>query len=382
MSKDKNAIERIEETINSLQNKDFTLYFFVVDSKNVPNGTMQYIYQIAKTLQDKKYKVKMVYQMENEYAKSEVMELKRKEKPIDERRIFHGVGEWMGKEYSKLKHVNISKSKWTVGPADFLFIPEVFSGLMKQTYQFKAPCKRIVIMHNFDHITEFIPFNDEWGTYGIRDVITNTQQQAKLISDIFPYTKTKVLAPCISPCFRKPLKPKKLIVNIVTKKTEDVNKIIKQFYWKYPMYKFITFRDLRGYTKEEFADYLQEGAITIWVDNDTPFGYSAVEAIRSGNIVIGKIPEHLPEWMGDSSGLIDNGVWVYDINTIPDALSQVLGSWMQDKIPQILYDNMDKLNELYTTQEWEENVENMINDYVKNRIHELNEVELTIKAKK
>ena len=43
---------------------------------------------------------------------------------------------------------------------------------------------------------------------------------------------------------------------------------------------------------------------------------------------------------------------------------------------------MDKLNELYTTQEWEENVENMINDYVKNRIHELNEVELTIKAKK
>ena len=66
MSKDKNAIERIEETINSLQNKDFTLYFFVVDSKNVPNGTMQYIYQIAKTLQDKKYKVKMVYQMENE----------------------------------------------------------------------------------------------------------------------------------------------------------------------------------------------------------------------------------------------------------------------------------------------------------------------------
>ena len=56
MSKDKNAIERIEETISSLQNKDFTLYFFVVDSKNVPNGTMQYIYQIAKTLQDKKKK--------------------------------------------------------------------------------------------------------------------------------------------------------------------------------------------------------------------------------------------------------------------------------------------------------------------------------------
>ena len=112
MTEDKKAIEHIEEAIKRLKNNDFTLYFFVVDSKNVPNGRMQYIYQIAKVLSDKNYKVKMLYQLENEYTEEELSELKRKEKPIDENRTFIGVGEWLGEEYMKIEHLNISKKEW------------------------------------------------------------------------------------------------------------------------------------------------------------------------------------------------------------------------------------------------------------------------------
>lgn len=378
---DRKAVERIEDAIKKLENNEFVLYFFVVDCNNVPNGNMQYMYQLAKTLKDKNYNVKMLYQLENEYSKSEIEELNRKEQPIDERRVFTGVGDWLGEEYMKLTHMNISKEEWTVSPSDFLFIPEVFSSLMKQTYQYKAPCKRIVVLHNYDYITEFIPFNDEWGTYGIHDVIVNTEQQGKLINGVFPYVKYKVLNPYISDIFRKPIKPKKLIVNIVSKKTEDVNKIMKQFYWKYPMYKFVSFRDLRGYPKQAFAEYLQESAITIWIDSETPFGYSAIEAIKSGSIVIGKVPEHMPEWMCDESGLIDNGVWSYDINTIPDILSHVLGSWMQDKIPPILYENMEKMENIYTFDQYEKNLESIIKGYVEERINEFKEVKHTINAK-
>lgn len=381
MLDDNKAIERLEGAISKLKNNDFTLYFFVVDCKNVPNGRMQYIYQFAKTLADKKYNVKMLYQLENEYSTEELEELKRKEKPIDEKRIFEGVGDWLGKEYMTLEHVNISKEEWKVGPYDFLFIPEVFSSLMKQTYQYKAPCKRIIILHNYDHITEFIPFNDEWGTYGIHDVIVNTQKQTELIKSVFPYVNAKTLKPYICECFRKPLKPKKLIVNIISKKTEDVYKIMKTFYWKFPMYKFITFMDLRGYPKENFAEFLKESAITVWIDNETPFGYSAIEAIRSGNIVIGKIPEHMPEWMNNDNGLIDNGVWTYDINMIPDILAQVLGSWMQDKIPQTLYDNMEKLDKEYTVEEFNNNVDKLMKEYVDDRIKEFEEIKTTINSK-
>jgi hypothetical protein len=378
---DKQAIERIDEAISNLKENNFTFFFFIVDCKNVPNGNMQYMYQLAKTLNDKNYNVKMLYQLENEYNKSEIEELNRKEKPIDERRVFTGVGEWLGEEYMNLPHINISKEEWKVSPSDFLFIPEVFSSLMKQTYQFKAPCKRIVVLHNYDYITEFIPFNDEWGTYGIRDVITNTDQQGKLINSVFPYIKCKTLNPYISDIFRKPIKPKKLIVNIISKRTEDVNKIMKQFYWKYPMYKFISFRDLRGYPKEMFAEFLQESAITVWVDNETPFGYSAIEAIRTGNILIGKVPEHSPEWMSDDDGLLNNAVWTYDINTIPDILSQVLGSWMQDKIPAVLYENMEKLDNLYTYETYEKKVDEIINEYINERIKEFTEIKIAIKSK-
>ena len=379
---DQKALERIEEAIAKLQNNDFTLYFFIVDCKNVPNGNMQYLYQLAKTASDKNYNVKMIYQLENEYSKEEIDELNRKEKPIDEKRIFTGVGEWLGKEYMDLPHMNITKEEWKVSPSDFLFIPEVFSSLMKQTYQYKAPCKRIVVLHNYDYITEFIPFNDEWGTYGIHDVIVNTEQQGKLVNSVFPYVKCRTLSPYISNIFRKPIKPKKLIVNIISKRTEDVNKIMKQFYWKYPMYKFISFRDLRGYPKETFSEYLQESAITVWIDSETPFGYSAIEAIRTGNIVIGKVPEHIPEWMGDENGLFDNGVWTYDINMIPDILSRVLGSWMQDNVPSVLYENMEKLDELYTYDQFSRNADKIINEYVNEKINEFKEIKNLIITKK
>ena len=380
-SNDKKALERIDEAISKLEINDFCFYFFVVDCKNVPNGSIQYIYQLAKTLNDKNYKVKMLYQLENEYDNEELEELKRKEKPIDDRRVFTGVGEWLGEEYMQLEHLNISKQEWTVSPSDFLFIPEVFSSLMKQTYQYKAPCKRIVLLHNYDYITEFIPFSDEWGTYGIHDVIANTKAQGDLISSVFPYVNVKILNPYISNIFRKPIKPKKLIVNIISKKTEDVNKIMKQFYWKYPMYKFISFRDLRGYPKETFAEFLQESAITVWIDNETPFGDSAIEAIKTGNIVIGKVPEHIPEWMGDENGLFNNGVWTYDLNTIPDILSRVLGSWMQDRIPETLCENMDNVDNLYTFEGYQNNVNEIINGYINDRINELKEIKTVINNK-
>ena len=381
-SNDKKAIERLDEAIAKLENNEFTFYFFVVDCKNVPNGNMQYMYQLAKALNEKNYNVKMLYQLENEYSQSEIDELNRKEKPIDDRRIFTGVGEWLGEDYMKLPHMNISKDEWKVSPSDFLFIPEVFSSLMKQTYQYKAPCKRIVVLHNYDYITEFIPFNDEWGTYGIHDVITNTEQQGKMVESVFPYVKYQTLSPYISDIFRKPIKPKKLIVNIISKRTEDVNRIMKQFYWKYPMYKFVSFRDLRGYPKETFAEFLQESAITVWIDTETPFGYSAIEAIRTGNIVVGKVPEHMPEWMGDESGLLDNGVWTYDINAIPDILSRVLGSWMQDNIPSVLYENMEKLDNLYTYDEYSKNVDTIISGYITDRINEFKEIKNVINSKK
>ena len=369
--KNKEVIKRIENAISTVKNKESVLYFFVADARNVPNAKMEYIYELAYTLQEMKYNVCMLYQLDNEYTQKELKELTAKEKPIDERRQFIGVTDWLGERYGKLKHLNISKGTWSVSPSDFLFIPEAFASLMKETYDKHVTCKRYVIVQNFRHITEFIPFGDQWASYGITDAITTTPRQADLVKSVFKYVKTYVVPPYFPEYFRKPLTAKKLIVNVVTKTKEDAEHIVKMFYWKYLPFRFVPFRFLVNFPREKYAEMLQEGAITVWVDQDASFGNNALESMRCGNIVIGKIPDNIPEWMTDENGeILPNGLWVDDINAIPDVLASVINEWVEDEISPKLYDEMDKTNNKYTYEEWEKNVKYMIEDIFNKRIAE------------
>ena len=381
-NKDMKAIERIEESIANLKENDFNIYFFVVDSQNVPNSSLAYIYELAKTLHDKKYNVTMLYQLQGEYTEAELYQKKNKGKQLDPSKVFTGVGEWLGKEYADIPHMNISHTQWKVSPADILFIPEAFSSLMFQTYQHKAPCRRIVLLQNFSYVTDFIPYGVEWKNYGIYDVVASTKQQESLIKSVFPYVRCKTLPPVVPSIFRKPIEPKKLLVNIITSDQRIANRITKTFYWKYPMYKFISFVDLRNRPREEFAEKLREGAITIWVDNDTPFGHSAVEAIACDNILIGKVPEMVPEWMIDEDGgLNDCGIWTYDINVIPDLLANVVGAWMQDMVPEQLISAMDEVNTKYTVDKWEENVDGVMSTIINEQIKSFEQIKNSIKQK-
>ena len=365
--KDEVAIQRVEGVIEGLKKKDFTIYFFVVDSKNVPNGNMNYIYRMAKALQDKGYNVTMCYQLDDEYSPGELAEIEQKGMVPDDMKRFVGVGNWLGEEFAELPHINIRKEEWKVGPADFLFIPEVFSSFMYETYKNHIPCKRYVILQNYGYVTEFIPFGTQWMTYGIDHVVSNTQANADLINSVFPYTKehTTILPPYIDGYFRKPIKPKKLIVNVVAKNRDDINRVIKPFYWKYPVYQFVSFEDLRGLPEKEFAERLKDGAITIWLDETTPFGYSGLEAIRCGNIVIGQIPKIIPDWMTDN-----NGVWFSDINDVPEILSKVVATLIEDEIPEEMQEAMDETSKLYTYEQYEKNLEKFMEEAINERIDE------------
>ena len=374
-TKNKDVLERIENAILNVKNKENTLYFFVADARNIPNAKMEYVYDLAYTLNSLGYKTCMLYQLENEYTENELNELIRKQKPIDEQRRFIGVGEWLGERYAKLEHLNISKGTWQVSPSDFLFIPEAFAGLMKETYHKHIPCKRYVIVQNFRHITEFIPFGDQWASYGITDAITTSKKQSDFVNSVFKYVNTYVIPPYVPEYFRKPLKAKKLIVNVVTKTKDDAEHIVKLFYWKYRPFNFVPFRFLVNFPREKYAEMLQDGAITIWVDGDSSFGNNAIESMRCGNIVIGKIPENIPEWMLDENGeLIPNGFWTDNINDIPDILASVINQWIEDDIPEKVYDEIDNTNKKYTYEEWKGNVVHMINDIFENRIKEFESV--------
>lgn len=372
------TIKGIEKAVKNIKKNKFTLYFFTVDSKNIPNSNIAYTYELAKTLKDKGYNVTMLYQLENEYTEGDLFQLKQKNAAIDYNRVFTGVADWLGKPYAEIEHLNISTNEWSVAPSDFLFIPEVFSGLMFETYKHKIPCKRYVILQNYDNVTEFIPLGVEWKNYGIYDVIASTERQVERIKNVFPYIKAHILPPCISNVFRSPIKPKQLIINIVTKDKNDINRIIKPFYWKYPMYKFISFRELSNYSRDKYAEYLKDSAITVWVDRDTSFGYTPLEAMRCDSVVVGKIPDNIPEWMLDEIGILNNGLWVNNIDDIPDVLSKAIASWMQDNLPKELTGEMNKTKQKYTMEEWSINVEKLFNSIISNRIQNLEDLKNNI----
>ena len=237
MATRKDVINRIENEVSKLKKKDFTFFFFVVDSKNVPSGSVVYSYELALSLKKLGYNVTMLYQLENEMNPRQKMKLieKGNYNPMDEN-VFCGVGDWMGKEYAELPHLNIAKKDaWHIAPSDFLFIPEAFAALMSQTYVYKIPCQRYVLLYNFDYVTDMIPFGAQWINFGIRDCIAVSDLQAKLIQDVMPYVKANVLKPYIPEYFRKPVEPKQLIVNVISKRQSDVKKLMKTFYWKYPV---------------------------------------------------------------------------------------------------------------------------------------------------
>ena len=103
-------IQIVEENIKRIENKDFNVYFYVLDTKGNPSGSLEYIYQTALTLQNLGYKVTMLHQDKD----------------------FVGVGEWLGEKYSEIPHKFVGteteqpNENIQISASDFLFIPEIF----------------------------------------------------------------------------------------------------------------------------------------------------------------------------------------------------------------------------------------------------------------
>lgn len=319
-------IERVTEEIRKIDEKSFTFFFYVIDTKGNPSGSLAYIYDVAYGLNNMGYKVMMLHSEEE----------------------FVGVGEWLGDKYAELPHSNIEKNNIQVSPADILFIPELFSNVMTATKN--LPCQRVAILQSFDKMCELIPFGASWSDLGVFKAITTTENNAQRAKLYFPNLDINVVKPAISNVFtNNEDEEKKLVVNIVTRDPSDVNKIVKPFFWQYPMYRWVAFRDLRGQNREMFANALKEAAITVWVDDPTDFGFTPIEAMKSGSIVIGKVPTVAPQWMiVEKNNLTNAGLWVDNLASMPSVIASVVRTWTMDMIPDEIQKDAKELVGRYT----------------------------------
>jgi hypothetical protein len=343
---------KVLDLIEKIDNKDFGFYFFTLDTKGNPTAGIANIYEQVKTLTDLGY---------NAYI-------------LHEKNDYHGVHEWLGDAYANLPHVSVEEQNLNLTAIDYLIVPEIFANVMEQVKEF--PCKKIVLSQSYTYILELLKIGERWDlNYGFRDVITTSDKQADHIKELFPSVNTYTIAPSIPEYFKPSVKPKKPIISILTRDQKSALKIVKTFYLQYPMYKWITFRELRGLPRKTFAEQLGESCLSVWVDDISSFGTFPLESIQCETPVIGKIPDMIPSWMEvDSAGeqieLKNNGIWTNNVLAIPSLISDFMRVWLEDSVPQDFIDGVKESKDLFTREKEIENIKNLYGAFVANRRNE------------
>ena len=319
-------IKKLEGIISDLENKNGFIYFFVFDTKNSPNGELKYIYDIALSLKESGHQVKMLHQEDE----------------------FVGGSEWMGEMYDVLEHVDVRKENLSVTPSDILFIPEVCTNVMGQVKT--LPCRKVMIYYNPSYFNDYMPVGVTLSDYNIHDAITTNNTLQTKLKNYFPNLTVRVVKPSIRNCFHTIDEPKKLIINLLTPTSSEVNDIVKPFFWKYPVYKWVSFRDLKGVPQVMLSELLQQAAITVWVDDFTNNATTALEALKSGSLLIAKVPNNIPDWMLEDNELMDGIIWVDSYDMLHDVLVSVLRGWTRDDIAENFLTVGEKLKNVYTVE--------------------------------
>ena len=269
-------INNINAAIKKITAKDFGIYFFTIDTKGNPIAGVATIYEHVKVLRDLGFNAIILHD-KNDYK------LYGDDEGI-------GLSDWLGEEYAKLPHVSIESQTLQVGAADFVIIPEAFASIMKQTASF--PCKRVVFLQSYEYIFEMLEIGENWQSFGINEVITTNENLKKYVESIFKNIITEIIPIGIPDYFKNNEKPKIPTVALSSRDKREILKIVKVFFQKYPHYQFVTFRDMSGLPREDFAKELSKSFLGVWIDELSGFGTFPIECMKSNTPVIGKIPTY------------------------------------------------------------------------------------------
>ena len=306
---DTELLKKVEQSVQNLEDKSVRIYFLVQDTKGNAKAGVRHIYEIALTLKNNGFNPIIIH----------------------ENQEYTGVGEWLGEEYMSLPHESIDGQNLKISPEDFIVVPEIYGHVLEQVSN--LPCGKIVICQAYDHMLETLQPGTTWSQYGFLKVISTNEKQVEYIKGIMKNVTFDIIEPFIPESFSVKEKPSKPIISIHTRDQRDTMKIIKTFYLKYPQFRWITFRDMRGLNQEEFSTYLKDSFVSVWVDDTSGFGTFPIESMACRTPVIGKVPNMKPDWMLDN-----NGVWTYELNQMPDIIAEFIQNWLEDNISDGLYE--------------------------------------------
>ena len=306
-------IKKLEKSIQSMKDKKSRLYFVVQDTKGNAKASLRHVYQIAYVLKTNGYNPIMLH----------------------ENKEYFGVADWLGQKYmDELQHKSIDGGNLEVSPDDLLIIPEIFGYIMDQVKN--LPCGKIVLNQAYDHIFETLEPGQTWNQLGFYKCVTTSETQKEHVEKIMRKISFEVIEPVISDLFVKSEYPPKTIVSLHTRDQRDTVNVIKQFYARFPQYRWITFRDLRGLSEKEFSNAMKDSFLSIWIDPTSSFGTFPLESMKMGIPVIGLVPNLKPSWLNE-----DNGLWLVNKNSIVDVIADYVQNWLEDNINPDLYNAME-----------------------------------------
>ena len=315
-------IKKIELSIESLNAKKQRIYFFVQDTKGNAKASIRYTYQMAMALLKNGYNPRILH----------------------EKSDYFGVQSWLGEEYMSIPHSSVEGQNLEISPEDVIIVPEIFGYILPQINN--LPCGKIVLCQAYDHMFETLQPGQSWTQFGFNKCITTSETQKTYLNTIMKSVSYDIIPPVISEVFTKSKYPQKPVIAISTREQRDTVNLIKTFYQKYPQFRWITFRDMRGLSEFEFASILKDSFVSIWVDDISGLGTYPLESMRTGTPVIGKIPNLKPDWMNEH-----NGIWTNETINMVDVLAEFTQNWLEDNIAEKLYESGYETSEKYSNQE-------------------------------
>lgn len=326
-------IEKIRLSLDKVNNKESKFLFFVPEAQN-PTASVYEIYFNATVVKGMGYKTYIMTENE-EYE----------------------VPKWIDSEISDHEHISMVGSKLSVGPEDIMVIPEVFSNVMEQVKD--MPCTKVGLLQSVDYMMNGLVPGTDWSSFNVSDVITTSKTLKEFVETFYGKSKfdIQVYNPGVPEYFKRTDEPQKPIISVVGRNPNEVSKIVKLFFSRYPQYSWVTFDPMLTKSKppqqmrrKDYAERLRGNFAAIWVDRISSWGTFPLECMKSGVIPIGLVPDITPEYLierdenGDAFKMKENiGIWTDNFYDIPLLTGEVIIKYLDDTIGDELYDNMEKI---------------------------------------
>ena len=289
---------------------------------------------------------------------------------------------WIEKELTNHKHISMADPKLTVGPEDVMIIPDIYSNVMEQTK--KLPCVRIGLLQSADYMTSALIPGTDWTSFNIQNVITTSQMLKEWLETFYGKGKynIKTYNIGIPDYFERSETPQKPIISILGRNANEISKLVKLFFAKYPQYSWVTFDPMLTKSKPpqamrrvDFAKRLQGNFAAVWVDRISSFGTFPLECMKAGVIPICLKPDIMPEYMverdekGVATKIVEGaGVWTENFYDLPILIGEVLVKFLDDAIKPELYDKMSNVANKYSQQASEKQLNEIYGEIINQRI--------------